>query len=83
MTDLQTLIDHAANQNDRWLFLAMFTIVIVGGIFIWRWMISDREKIANRLTEMTDRHIAVTEKLTEVVANNTAVLHDVKDRLRN
>jgi hypothetical protein len=30
---------------------------------------------------MTDRHITVTEKLSEVVATNTAVLHEVRKKL--
>jgi hypothetical protein len=74
-------IDHAAAQSDRWLFITLLFIVIVAMVVVWRWIISDREKISNRLTAMTDRHIAVTEKLSEVVSNNTAVLHQVEKKL--
>jgi len=75
------LIDHASKENDRWLFVALLVLLVLAAIFIWRWIVSDREKLSVRLTEMTDRHITVTEKLSEVVANNTAVLHDVKKKL--
>ncbi len=77
----QDLIDHAAKENDRWLFIALLVIVILAAGIVWRWMVADREKISKRLTEMTDRHIGVTEKVTEVVANNTAVLHEVRKKL--
>ncbi len=78
---LKETIDHAAKENDRWLFVALLVILLIFIGFIWRWMTADREKISNRLTQMTDRHIEVTEKLSEVVANNTAVLHEVRKKL--
>ena len=81
MNETISSIDHAAQQNDRWMFIAMLVVLLVVGVIVWRWMISDREKISTRLTEMTDRHIAETEKMIEVVANNTAVLHEVKRKL--
>lgn len=81
MNETINTIDHAAMQSDRWLFIAMLVILIIALVIVWRWIISDREKISNRLTAMTDRHIAVTEKLSEVVANNTAVLHQVEKKL--
>ena len=81
MKDLQELTDHAAQQSDRWLFLAMLVVFLGAALLLWRWMVSDREKVSRRLTEMTDRHIAVTERLADVVANNTAVLHQVEKKL--
>jgi hypothetical protein len=76
MNDLQTIVDHAAVQNDRWLFLALLVLTIIGTVFFWRWLTGDREKLANRLTEITDRHIASQEKVVEVVANNTLAMRD-------
>ena len=81
MSDTLNAINQASEKSDRWLFIAVLVILGLGAVFIWRWIVSDREKISSRLTEMTDRHITVTEKLSEVVANNTAVLHDVKRKL--
>ena len=71
--------DYAARQNDHWLFIATLLILLAFAILIWRWVTADREKLARRLTEMTDKHIAATEKMTEVVVNNTAALREVKD----
>lgn len=74
-------IDHAAQQNDHWLFL--FALAVLGTVLIcvWRFMVADREKLGNRLTEVTDRHIKSCENLGEVVAANTAVLERVEKKL--
>jgi hypothetical protein len=81
MQELVNTADHAANQSDRWMFVVTLIIFLCAALAMWRWMLSDREKVSKRLTEMTDRHIAVTERLADVVANNTAVLHQVEKKL--
>jgi hypothetical protein len=45
-------------------------------------MVADREKLASRLTEITDKHIESTQQLATVVANNTTALQEVKDCMR-
>lgn len=79
MNDLSTMIDHAAQQSDRWLMLFALAILIVFGVVVWRWTIADREKMSKRLTDITDRHIESQQKLVEVVTNNTHALREVKD----
>lgn len=74
MSDIINAADHAAMQSDRWLFVATLLILIVGAVFLWRWMTEDRKAVAERLTSITDRHITQSEKLAEVVTNNTAAL---------
>lgn len=81
MNELKELTDHASQQSDRWLFIAMLVLVIIALVIIWRWIVADRDKLANRLTEITDRHIAMTEKVAEVVANNTAAFNNFRDEL--
>lgn len=78
---VNALADHAALQSDRWLMVAMAIIGLAAGLLLFRWIISDRAAMAKRLTDMTDRHIAVTEKMAEVVATNTAMLQEVKRAL--
>lgn len=86
--ELLDLVNYAATQNDRWLFLGLLVLVLVACFGLWRWMVSSHVDVTRRLTEVTDRHISQTEKLSEVVANNTIALHEVKAvlldcRLRN
>jgi len=81
LTDAATAADYASKQPDRWLFVAALIVLLLFIGIAWRWIIADREKVSLRLTAMTDRHIEVTEKLAEVVANNTAVLNEVKKKL--
>ncbi len=83
MNDIQNLVDHAAMQSDRWLVLAIMATGGFAMFFFWRWMISDREKLAARLTEITDRHITSQEKVTEVVANNTMVMRETQGAMRD
>jgi hypothetical protein len=83
MQDITDLINTAAAQNDRWMFVALLVLAIAGSIFFWRWLTNDREKLSTRLTEITDRHIESQAKLSEVVANNTAALHEVQATMRD
>jgi len=83
------LADHAAAQSDRWLFVALLVILLVICFLFLRWLVEDRKSIANRLADITDRHIAQTEALTgavegtkEVVRNNTAMMEKVKEEIR-
>jgi heme/copper-type cytochrome/quinol oxidase subunit 2 len=79
MNEIASAADHASQQSDRWMFIVMLIIVMVIGVVVWRWIVADREKLSNRLTEVTDKHIQSTEKLAEVVTNNTNALREVKD----
>jgi len=72
-TTLET-INHVADKNDRWLLVAVLVLALLGLIALWRWLTSHLEKTAERLTTITDRHIAQTEHLATVVANNTSAL---------
>lgn len=78
MSDIINVADHAARQSDRWLFVAMLVIFMIAVATMVRWFIGDREKLSVRLTEVTDKHIAhttaQTERMSEVIANNTAAL---------
>jgi len=78
MHDVLNIADHAAQQNDRWLMLALLGVMLIGAVFFWRWIISDREKVNLRLTAITDRYIELGEKMSEVVANNTAALTEFR-----
>jgi hypothetical protein len=79
MHALTDLADHASRQDDRWLLVAILIIGIAGMLMFWRWIVADREKVADRLANMTDRHIDSQAKLSEVVVNNTTALREVRE----
>jgi hypothetical protein len=55
-------------------------ILLIGfGLVVWRWIVADREKLGNRLTEITDKYIQMGERMTEVVTNNTNAFREVKE----
>jgi hypothetical protein len=77
MNEVAAATDYASKQTDRWLFIAAIIVLLLVGLLIWRWIVADREKIATRLTVITDKHIESQQKLSEVVANNTAALNRI------
>lgn len=82
MNEIKETINYASVQSDRWLFVAILVLAVLAMLMIWRWIVADRDKLANRLTEITDRHIAMTEKVADVVANNTVAFNNLKEVMR-
>jgi len=81
METVVAIADHAARQSDRWLFLATLVCFLLAMLGLAKWFIADRSKLAERLTTMTDRHIAQSEKLSEVVTNNTTALNSIGQKI--
>jgi hypothetical protein len=79
--ELTKFADHASQQNAMWLFIATLGALGIIIIVIWRWIVADREKLGDRLTAVTDRHIESCERLGAVVQANTAVLQRVEKKL--
>ena len=59
------LIDHAAQQSDRWLFLAVLALGGLSGMWLFRWLVG-------RYTELSSR-------LAAVIEANTEALREMKD----
>lgn len=71
----------AASQSDRVLLVALFLVFLSAIGILAKWFLGDRQATNARLTEITDRHIAAGEKLSEVVTNNTAALNRVSEKI--
>lgn len=73
-SDAQRMLDHAATQSDRWLFLAAFValVAVMGAANLW---------LAKWLRKLVDEQRATNLELAGVVRDNTAVLVVVKERL--
>ena len=79
---ISNLTDHAAQQNDRWLFIFLLMFLLAAFGIFFRWLLKDREAISRRLTEVTDRHIEQCTKLSEVVTLNSRVVDNNTNALR-
>ncbi len=82
MSDPVTIADHASQQSDRWLFLALLVVVGLCAVGIWRWIVADRQSISSRLEVMTERQLKQAEFLATVVANNTVALGKVVNTIQ-
>ena len=85
-------IDHAAHQDDRWMFVALLVIGLVTIYFLTRYFMRQiaelQQEIAAVRTEF-ETHlrtanadmVAALTKSTEVIAHNSAIIEQIKERL--
>jgi hypothetical protein len=86
-------VDHAAHQDDRWMFVALLVVGLVTIYFLARYFMGEvaelqREIVAVRTefethlrTANADMVAALT-KSTEVIAHNSAIIEQIRDRLK-
>ena len=86
-------VDHAAGMNDRWLFLAAFCLLLIGGGVVIYWLvrqlqavIEDHKELRNEhhaaLAQIIDKQSETALKLTVCIDHNTAALNDCAFELR-
>ena len=87
-----TAVDHAAHQDDRWMFVALLLVGMVTIYFLARYFMREiadlqREIVAVRTefethlrTANADMVAALT-KSTEVIAHNSAVIEQIQRKL--
>ena len=65
-------VDHAASMNDRWLFLAAFCLLLIGGGVVIYWLVRQLQGVIADHKELRAEHHAA---LTEIIAtqNDTAL----------
>ncbi len=85
-------VDHAARQDDRWMFVAMLVIGMVTIYFLARYFMRQiaelqREIIAVRsefeahLRTANADMVAALTKSTEVIAHNSAIIEQIQRKL--
>jgi hypothetical protein len=79
VNDLKDIADHAAHQDYQWMFVAMFTILMVVIVVIWRWMTSDRAALASQLEKTTNNHSLLLREMMVVVVGNGIVMSEAKN----
>ena len=85
-------IDHAAHQDDRWMFVAMLVIGMVTIYFLARYfmrqiaelqreIIAVRSEFETHLRTANADMVAALTKSTEVIAHNSAIIEQIQRKL--
>ncbi|EDY21079.1 hypothetical protein CfE428DRAFT_1372 [Chthoniobacter flavus Ellin428] len=85
-------IDHAAHQDDRWMFVALLLIGLITIYFLARYFMKQiaelQQEIAAVRTEFESHlktanadMVAALTKSTEVIAHNSAILEQIQKKL--
>ena len=87
-----TAVDHAAHQDDRWMFVALLIVGMVTIYFLARYFMGEiaelqREIVAVRsefethLRTANADMVAALTKSTEVIAHNSAIIEQIQRKL--
>jgi membrane-anchored glycerophosphoryl diester phosphodiesterase (GDPDase) len=85
-------IDHAAHQDDRWMFVALLVIGLVTIYFLARYFMrqiaelqreiaSVRSDFETHLKTANADMVAALTKSTEVIAHNSAIIEQIQRKL--
>ena len=85
-------VDHAARQNDRWMFLALLLVGMVTIYFLARYfrrqiaelqreIVAVRSEFEAHLRTANADMVAALTKSTEVIAHNSAVIEQIQRKL--
>lgn len=91
--DFLRAVDHAAGMNDRWLFLAAFCLLLLGGGIVIYWLVRQlqtviehhrqaRETHQQTLTQIISAQNETALKLAVCIDRNTTALEDCTLELR-
>lgn len=72
--DTVSLIDHAARMDDRWLFIAVLVILIVGGVIIIRLLF-------NQLENQRAAHSQLNERMAVALFQCAEIMGELKEFL--
>lgn len=85
-------IDHAAHQDDRWMFVALLIIGLVTIYFLTRYFMRQiaelqqeiaavRSEFETHLRTANADMVAALTKSTEVIAHNSAIIEQIQRKL--
>lgn len=71
-------VNHAAQQSDRWLLVAVLVVVAVAGFYLVRFIFTQNKALVDSqmltMKEMTQQYSSAMTHLGEVLERNTAAL---------
>ena len=85
-------IDHAAHQDDRWMFVALLVVGMVTIYFLTRYFMREVAELQREIVEVRtefETHlrtanadmVAALTKSTEVIAHNSAIIEQIQRKL--
>ncbi len=91
--DFLKAVDHAAGMNDRWLFLAAFCLLLLGGGLVIYWLVKQlqsliadhrqlRESHHDALAQIIDKQNETAMKLAVCIDRNSEALRECAFELR-
>src|SRR5205085_3842167 len=92
-TQLIKTVDHAAAQNDRWLFIASLLLLGLFGVWVMRYFVKQHERLVEdhkqarecyqeSLRGVVSEQSAMNARLVICLDNNTKALEQCRDELR-
>jgi hypothetical protein len=92
-TEFVKAVDHAAAMNDRWLFLAAFCLLLLGGGIVIYWLVRQlqmviadhkelRQEHHSALAQIIEKQNETSLKLAVCIDHNTAALNECAFELR-
>ena len=85
-------VDHAAHQDDRWMFVALLVTGLVTNYFLTRYFMRQIEELQQEISDVRtefETHlrtanadmVAALTKSTEVIAHNSAIIEQIHRKL--
>jgi len=92
--DFLKAVDHASSMNDRWLFIASLAVFGFFAVVVMRYFVRQHERLINdhiaaresyqtSLRGIVAEQSAANAKLVVCLDNNTRVLEECRDELRD
>ena len=86
-------IDHASHQDDRWMFVALLVVGMVTIYFLMRYFMGEVAELQKEIAAVRSEFetylrtanadmVAALTKSTEVIAHNSAIIEQIRDRLK-
>lgn len=88
MSDLAKIVDHASQQNDRYLFLFLLGVGLVAAGFAFRYLLRRDERKSQAMHDAFNANTAaqlqlgrIIERNTNLIEHNADILEQTKDEL--
>ncbi len=79
MQDAVNIVNHAAQQSDRWLFLGILLLLIVAGVAAMRYLVRRNEMQSDRMHTAFEKNTAMQVQLAGIIEKNTHALERSTD----